>query len=117
MEDDPNIWEALMRILKMLHESMSSFFMYALPAFVGAVIGVLRKDRRKGARKRFLVLSIIMSWMVGCGITPLFAHVFGIPENAAGSLAFFLGVYGVRGLDVLCDMFRKGADIGGSDNG
>ena len=111
MEDDPNVWEAAMRIFRMLHDSVGSFFVYAMPAFVGAVVGAFRKDRRK-KKKRLLVLSILMSWLVGCGITPLFAHVFGIPETVAGSLAFFLGYWGIEGLDVLWAMLkqRAGAD-------
>jgi hypothetical protein len=108
MGEDPNVGEAALRALRMLHESVGSFFVYALPAFIGAIVGACRKDRRK-KKKRLLVLSFVMSWLVGCGITPLFAHVFGIPENTAQSLAFFLGVWGIEGLDVLWGAFRNRA--------
>ena len=112
MEDDPTFWEAVMRLFRMLHDSVGSFFVYALPAFIGAVVGAFRKDRRR-KKKRLLVLSIVMSWLVGCGITPLFAHVFGIPETVAGSLAFFLGVWGIEGLDVLWAMLKQRAGAEG----
>jgi hypothetical protein len=112
IEDDT--LEAAMRILRMLQDSLGSFFLYACPALVGAVVGAFRKDRRR-KKKRLLVLSIIMSWLVGCGITPLFAHVFGIPDTVADSLAFFLGVWGLEGLDVLWAMLRRKA--GASDEG
>ena len=116
MGDDPNVWEAAMRILRLLQDSVGSFFVYALPAFIGAVVGAFRKDRRR-KRKRLLVLSIFMSWLVGCGITPLFAHVFDIPETTAGSLAFFLGVWGIEGLDVLWAVLRRRAGADGENGG
>lgn len=106
LENDPNTWEAIMRFLKSLAESLASFSAFTVPALAGAVIGVLRRDRRRKG-KRLLVSSIVMSWIVGCGLTPLFAHVFGVPDGVASSLAFFLGVWGLEGLDILWTAFKS----------
>ena len=106
MEDDPSFLEAPMRFLKSCFEWFASFSGLAVPALVGASIGEFRDKRRKSA-KRKLVCSILMSAAVGCGLTPLFAHIFGIPDPVASSLSFFLGVWGLEGVDVVQDWFRS----------
>jgi peptidoglycan/LPS O-acetylase OafA/YrhL len=75
------------------------------PLLAGAVVGAFRKERRKRG-KRKLILSVLMSAMCGCGLAPLFAHVFSIPDPVASSLAFFLGVWGLEGIDVVQNVLR-----------
>ena len=96
-ENDPNAWESVMRFCKSLFGNLAVFSAFFLPAFLGAVVGVLRKDRRK--KRRRVIVSILMSCVVGCGVTPLFAHIGGIPEAVSQSLAFFLGYWGVEGIE------------------
>ena len=108
MENDPDNWEAVMRFIKSWLEELAVFSSLVVPALAGAVIAALKQERRRrGTRKLFL--SIIMSALCGCGLTPLFAHVFGIPALVSSSLAFFLGIWGLEGVDVVQNVLRSKA--------
>jgi hypothetical protein len=106
MEDDPNAWEAVMRFVKSCFEWFASFSSLVIPALAGAVVGAFKEERRRRG-KRKLILSVLMSAACGCGLAPLFAHIFGIPDPVASSLAFFLGVWGLEGIDVVQNVFRS----------
>lgn len=106
MEDDPNVWEESVRVLKSLFDWFTSFSGLLVPALAGAVIGAFKEERRKRG-KRKLFLSILMSAACGCGLTPLFGHVFSIPAPVAASLAFFLGIWGLEGIEVVQSVLRS----------
>lgn len=108
VEDDTTIWEAIMRFIKSSFGWFGSFSGLAIPAFAGAIIGTLRQDRRKRVKKK-IVPSIVISAVSGCGLAPLFAHLFGIPDSAASSLAFFLGIWGLEGIEVAQHVLRSKA--------
>ena len=95
-----------MRFIKSCFEWLTSFSSLAVPALAGAVVGAFKEDRRKrGSRK--LVWSVLMSAACGCGLAPLFAHLFGIPAPVASSLAFFLGIWGLEGIEVVQNVLRS----------
>lgn len=106
LEDDLNLWEAAMRFIKSCFEWFASFSSLAIPALAGAVVGAFKQERRKRG-KRKLILSVLMSAACGCGLAPLFAHLFGIPDPVASSLAFFLGVWGLEGIEVVQNVLRS----------
>ena len=97
-----------MRIAK----SLAGFLVFLIPALVGALVDAVRKDRRMN--KRQFVFTIVVSTVAGCGLTPLFAHVFEIPELVAPSLACFIAMYWQRASDTLWLYFKKRA--GGGDD-
>ena len=94
-----------MRFLKSLFGNMTVFSAFFGPAFLGAVVSAMRNDRRH--KKGRIVASILMSGVVGCGLTPLFAHVCGFPDAVSQSLAFFLGFWGVEGIDAMRTGIKK----------
>ena len=104
LREDPSEWEAVMRALRAIIDWMaaSPFAAFALPALFGAYIGkyreYLRNNRRKVSKREF-ISSVLMSGAVGCGLTPLFAHIAGLPDVVATSLAFLLGNWGLRLID------------------
>jgi len=106
VEDDVTIWEAAMRFIKSGFSWLGFFSGLAVPAVAGAIIGTIRHDRRSRVKKKMLP-SIAISAMCGCGLAPLFAHLFGIPDSAAASLAFFLGIWGLEGIDVVQHILRS----------
>lgn len=106
IEDDPNTWEAVMRFVKSCFEWFASFSSLAIPALAGAVVGAFKQERRRRG-KRKLILSVLMSAACGCGLAPLFGHLFGIPDPVASSLAFFLGVWGLEGIEVVQNVLRS----------
>lgn len=106
LEDDPTIWEAVMRFIKSCFEWFASFSGLVVPALAGAVVGAFKEDRRKSGRRK-LLFSIFMSAACGCGLAPLFAHLFGMPATVASSLAFFLGIWGLEGIEVVQNVIRS----------
>ena len=95
-----------MNLVKSCFEWFASFSSLAVPALAGAVIGAFKEERRKHGRRK-LISTIIMSAVVGCGLAPLFAHIFGIPDPVASSLAFFLGIWGLEGIEVVQHALRS----------
>lgn len=100
LEDDPGTWGEAMRIIRAGFEWLASFSGLAVPALAGAVIGALKSEPRKKGRRKF-IWSILMSAACGCGLAPLFGHLFSIPDPVASSLAFFLGIWGLEGIEVV----------------
>lgn len=113
MENDPNTLETVMRFIKSIFDWAMSFSSLAVPALAGAVVGAFKEERRKYGRGK-LISSIVMSAACGCGLAPLFAHFLGIPAPVASSLAFFLGVWGLAGIEVVQNVLRSriGMDSG-----
>ena len=97
-----------MRFFKSCFEWFASFSGLVVPALAGAVVGAFKEKRRKHGRGK-VICSILMSAACGCGLTPLFAHVFGIPDAVASSLAFFLGFWGMEGVKVVQNALRSKA--------
>lgn len=106
LREDPGEWEAVMRFIKSIIDWLlsSPFAGLTIPAFFGAFIGRYRaylKNNRRVISKLEFIGSVVMSAVVGCGLTPLFAHIADLPDNVATSLAFFLGFWGLRSIDFL----------------
>lgn len=95
-----------MRFIKACFDWFTSFSGLAVPALAGAVVGAFKEDRRRRG-KRKLIWSVLMSAACGCGLAPLFGHLFGIPDPVASSLAFFLGVWGLEGIEVVQNVLRS----------
>lgn len=108
MEDDTTVWEAIIRLLKVGLGWLGLFSGLVAPAVVGAIIGALRQDRRSRVRKKMFP-SIAISAVCGYELAPLFAHLFNIPDSAAASLAFFLGIWGLEIIDVMQHVLRAKA--------
>lgn len=102
---DPEALEEIMLFVKTCIAWLSSFFGLAIPAFFGAAVGAY-KDRHYERGMRKLVCSVLMSAACGCGLTPLFAYVFSLPDTVSSSLAFFLGVWGLEGIETIQGMLR-----------
>ena len=94
----------------LIAKSLAGFMVFLIPSFVGAMIDAVRKDRRMNRRQ--FIFTVIVSTVAGCGLTPLFAHVFGIPEMVAPSLACFIAMYWQRASDTLWIYFKRKAGAG-----
>ena len=100
MQNDPSGWEWFVSCIKDGFGWLASFSSLLVPALAGAVVGAFKEERRKRGRRK-LIWSVIMSAACGCGLPPLFGHLFSIPDPAASSLAFFLGIWGMEGIEVV----------------
>lgn len=101
----PDALEDVMIFFRTCITWLSSFFGLAVPAFFGAAVGAYKDGHHeRGMRK--LVCSVLMSAACGCGLTPLFAYVFSLPDTVSSSLAFFLGVWGLEGIEAAQNMVR-----------
>ena len=106
VDDNPNELEEVMQHIKAFFTWFATFSGLIVPALAGAVVGAFKQNRRNiGWRK--LLVSVFMSAACGCGLTPLFAHMLGMPEPIAASLAFFLGVWGLEGIEVVQYVLRS----------
>ena len=105
-EEDLTTLEAVMNFVKVCLEWLAGFSSLAVPALAGAVVGTFKEERRKHGRRK-LIFSILMSAACGCGLAPLFAHIFGFPDPVASSLAFFLGIWGLEGIEVVQHVLRS----------
>ncbi len=114
IENNPDGMEAVMRAIKAAFEWFASFSGLVIPALAGAVVGAFRQDRRKRGR-RLLISSIVMSAACGCGLAPLISHLLSLPPNVASSLAFFLGIWGLKGLEVVEHVVRSKAGDNSTD--
>lgn len=90
--NDENLWEALMNFAR-------NHWLFGLMAAAGGLIAVLKSDRRLNRRQ--ICKTLAVSAIAGCGLTPLFAHALGFPDNVAPSLACFIGVVSDKAIDAL----------------
>ena len=104
VEDDPSIWAILLKPLKLVADSLSFTTPFLGPAFVGAVLSTMRKSYRKKG-KMYWFSAVSWSTAAGAMLTPLFAHLAGIPENVAGSTAAFVAIMGHEALGFICRYF------------
>ena len=105
--ENENLREALLGFLR-------ANWLLGLMAGMGGLIAVLKSDRRLNARQMLKTLGV--SVLAGGGLTPLFAHVFGLPHTVAPSLACFIGVISDRAIDALWMHIKKRAKITDSEN-
>lgn len=116
LEDDPGIWAALMRLLRPIGDSMAYVMPFLAPAFLGALLGAWRGDRRNKGRWHWLSL-VAWSMAAGAGFAPLFMHLFGLPESVAGSAACALAFFGKDGTDMIRRVLASKADDSGENGG
>jgi hypothetical protein len=104
-----------MRILSSLFDRLNVAVL--ISAVAGALIGAMRKDRRnKGCRE--IIKSVLASAAVGYWLHPLCIHFIGDHSEALNSsVAFFLGVWGIKGYEMAEYAIRRRLGSGGCDNG
>lgn len=98
MEEDPDMWAWLARLLGPWVASLAPFKALVVPVVLGALIG-------QAARGKVRLFSLnglrilVYSVAIGVSFTPLCAYVSGIPDEVMTSFAVFVGAYGVKMLD------------------
>lgn len=108
VEDDPGMWEELLKALRQLGESLAYIVPFLAPAFIGAMLRVVRMERR--AKSKWYWMNIILwSSLAGAGLTPLFLHLLHIPDSVAGSAAMAVGFFGRDATDFVRSLLKKKA--------
>lgn len=108
VEDDPGLWEQLLKGLRQAGESLAYTVPFLAPAFIGAVLRVVRMERR--AKSKWYWMNVILwSALAGAGLTPLFLHLLQIPDTVAGSSAMAIGFFGRDATDFVRSLLKRKA--------
>lgn len=88
------------------------FAAYALPwlapSIAGASMALLLQERRRRGAGHWLNL-FVWSVAAGCLLTPLFAHIFGLPDSISISTACFISMSGKEAVDFARSLLRRKA--------
>ena len=108
VEDDPGMWDALLKALRQGGESLAYIVPFLAPAFIGAMLRVVRMERRTKS-KWYWTNVILWSALAGAGLTPLFLHLLQIPDSVAGSAAMAIGFFGRDATDFVRSLLKRKA--------
>ena len=93
VEDDPDMWAALMRAMQQVTAPLSPLLPFLAPAFVGSLIGAgFKRYWKKGVWN--FVSMVVWSTATGAVLTPLFTHMMSLPDTVSVSAASFIGIFG-----------------------
>ncbi|MDL2315699.1 hypothetical protein LJC59_01260 [Desulfovibrio sp. OttesenSCG-928-A18] len=111
------MWSLAIKALRGLWDGVSFAAPYFAPAFLGALAGARKKDRRKMGFCGWAI-AIFWSTVAGAGLAPLATHFIGAPEGLGQSVAFLIALVGYDKTNAIRSLYRVRKEVkDGGENG
>ncbi len=110
VEDNPDMWSAVMRYLRPLYESLAWALPFLLPALFGTLARSSGAEQRKMSRWQW-VNAIFWATVTGAGLAPLAAYYTGAPDKLVYSIAFLLGILAYDKTNNVAGIIRRAREV------